>query len=55
MLSLSSELLSIATVSGATPLHVAVQVGRMEMAVILLEAGANVNAKKGDGDTRTFR
>jgi ankyrin repeat protein len=51
---LSSELLTLATVSGATALHVAVQVDRKDMIELLLDAGANVNAKKGDGDTRTW-
>eukprot|EP01122_Echinamoeba_exundans_P013977 TRINITY_DN6229_c0_g1_i1.p1 TRINITY_DN6229_c0_g1~~TRINITY_DN6229_c0_g1_i1.p1 ORF type:complete len:781 (-),score=153.69 TRINITY_DN6229_c0_g1_i1:97-2439(-) len=51
LITYDAELLTLATVSGATPLHVAVQVDRKDMVELLLDAGANVNAKKGDGDS----
>ena len=34
-----------------TPLHLATRAGHAEVVLVLLQAGANVNAKNSDGDT----
>lgn len=45
------SLLSLSTVSGASLLHAAAQIGKLPSVELLIEAGADVNAKKKDGTT----
>lgn len=51
LLTRDPTLLAMPTISGATLLHAAAQIGKLETVTILLELGAEVDAKKKDGST----